>query len=227
MVRFLDKLAQCRLWQALRLCKYEQAVTHKQMEDVAKDESLFGHGDAMLRLLSRGVESVKAEFGVMERALGLIGSIAFASDDEPLEKDDCLLLLQMAAELALNGKTVEQCFTGLPAGSWTWRVVRQNLQELAEASRKSLPGILKSLHSHILEQLDSSRKTLEEGLRAIQANYALKNGETERLLLYHSRVQHRISKWLSMLAQSKADRLGLTITHPLETNGGNGDGPFE
>jgi hypothetical protein len=98
------------LWQALRLCKYERAVTHKQMEDVAKDESLFGHGDAMLRLLSRGVESVKAEFGVMERALGLIGSIAFASDDEPLEKDDGLLLLRMAAELVLNGKTVEQCF---------------------------------------------------------------------------------------------------------------------
>ena len=101
------------------------------------------------------------------------------------------------------------------------------MNELAEASRKSVPGILKSLHSHILEQLDGLRKALEDGLRAIQSNYALKDGETERLLLYHSRVQHRISKWLSMLAQSKADRLGLTITQPLETNGENGDGALE
>jgi len=67
----------------------------------------------------------------------------------------------------------------------------------------------------------------EKGLRAIQANYVLKDGETERLLCIHSRVQHRISKWLDLLAQSKADRFGLTITQPLETNGQHGDGALE
>ena len=78
--------------------------------------------------------------------------------------------------------------------------------------------------SHMLEQRNTSRKTLEEGVRAIEANYVLKDGETERLLLYHSRVQHRISKWLNMLAQSKADRLGLTLVEPVESvNGENGD----
>ena len=41
------------------------------------------------------------------------------------------------------------------------------------------------------------------------------------------RVQNRIAKWLSLLAQSKADRLGLTITEPLESNGENGDGALE
>ena len=56
----------------------------------------------------------------------------------------------------------------------------------------------------------------------------LKDGETERLLLYHVRVQNRIAKWLSMLAQSKADRLDLNLVEPLEaaqisTNGENGD----
>jgi hypothetical protein len=30
-----------------------------------------------------------------------------------------------------------------------------------------------------------------------------------------------------LLAQSKADRLGLTITQPLEVNGENGDGAFD
>ena len=47
-------------WQALRLHKYEKTATHKQLEDAAKDESLFGHSDAMTQLLERGVESVKA-----------------------------------------------------------------------------------------------------------------------------------------------------------------------
>jgi hypothetical protein len=56
------------LWQALRLHRYEQAATHKQIEDAAKDESLFGDGDAMGQLLVRGVESIKAELGVMEKA---------------------------------------------------------------------------------------------------------------------------------------------------------------
>jgi hypothetical protein len=56
----------------------------------------------------------------------------------------------------------------------------------------------------------------------------LRDGETERLLLYHSRVQSRISKWLALLGQAKADRLGLTITQPIETaNGENSNGAFE
>jgi hypothetical protein len=73
-------------WQALRLHKYEKAATHKQLEDAAKDESLFGHSDAMTRLLERGVESVRSELDVMEKALGLIGAVALAGDDEPLSK---------------------------------------------------------------------------------------------------------------------------------------------
>jgi hypothetical protein len=86
--------------------------------------------------------------------------------------------------------------------------------------------------SHMLEQRNTSRKTLEEGVRAIEANYVLKDGETERLLLYHTRVQSRIAKWLSMLAQSKADRLGLNLVEPLEatqisTNGENGDAALD
>jgi hypothetical protein len=56
--------------------------------------------------------------------------------------------------------------------------------------------------------LNTLRKTLEEGVRSIEANYALKNGETKRLLLYHARVQNRIAKWLSLLAQSKAGGSG-------------------
>ena|SRR5215469_16521495 len=81
-----------------------------------------------------------------------------------------------------------------------------------------MPWLLRTLHSHILEQLNTSRKTLEERVRAIQANYALEDGETERLLLYHSRVQRRISKWLNMLAQSNTDRLGLTLVESVEVN---------
>src|SRR4029077_9320833 len=140
--------------------KYERAATQKQLDDVAKEESLFGDDDAMMQVLSRGVESLKTELCIAEKALGLIGAVAFADDNESLEKEDGLLLLRLAVELVLNGKTVEQCFTGLPEDSWTWRVVRENLNELAEASRKSVSGILKSLHSQILEQLDGLRKAL-------------------------------------------------------------------
>ena len=130
-------------------------------------------------------------------------------------------------DVALKGKSVEQAFSEFPEEGWTWSVVRENLSQLCEAAGKSLPWLLKTLHADILEGLASLRKTLEDGVRAIEANYALKEGETERLLLYHARVQNRIAKWLSLLAQSKADRLGLTIIQPLESNGENGDGALE
>jgi hypothetical protein len=214
-------------WQAMRLHKYEKAATHKQLEDAAEHEDLFDHSDAMTQLLSRGVESLKAELGAMEKALGLIGAAGFAPDEESLEREDGEFLLQLAARLVLKGKSVEQAFSGLPEDSWTWSVVRENLSLLCEAANKSLPWLLKTLHADVLEELVGLRKTLEDGVRSIEANYALKDGETERLLLYHARVQNRIAKWLSLLAQSKADRLGLTITQPLESNGENGDGALD
>src|SRR4029077_5642493 len=101
--------------------KYERAATQKQLDDVAKEESLFGDDDAMMQVLSRGVESLKTELCIMGKALGLVGGVVVAGEDESLEKEDGLLLLRLAVELVLNGKTVEQCFTGLPECSWTWR----------------------------------------------------------------------------------------------------------
>jgi hypothetical protein len=74
------------------------------MLDAAKDERLFGDGDAMTRLLSHGIESVKSELAVMEKALGLIGAVAFAGDDEPLSKEDGLFLLQLAARLMIQAR---------------------------------------------------------------------------------------------------------------------------
>src|ERR1700746_774644 len=56
-------------WQALRLHKYERAATHKQLDEAAKEERLFGDGDAMMQVLSRGVESLKTELCIMEKAL--------------------------------------------------------------------------------------------------------------------------------------------------------------
>jgi hypothetical protein len=129
------------LWQSRRLCRYEKAATHNQIENFAKEGSLFGDSDAMMQLLSRGVESIKAELGVMEKVLGLIGAAAFADDDESLEKEDGLLLLRLAVELVLRGKSVEQAFTGLPDDGWTWKTVRENLTELAQAVNKGVPGI--------------------------------------------------------------------------------------
>jgi hypothetical protein len=166
-------------WQALRLHKYERAATHKQLEDVAKEQGIFSDGDAMAQLLERGVESVKADLGVMEKALGLIGAAGFTDDDESLSKDDGELVLQLAARLVLKGKSVEQAFSGLPEDGWTWSVVRENLSELCEAVGKSLPWLLKELHADVMEKLSGLRKTLEEGVRSIEANYALKDGETE------------------------------------------------
>jgi hypothetical protein len=58
----------------------------------------------------------------------------------------------------LKGNTVEQAFTGLPNEDWTWATVRENLNDLAEASGKSVPGILKTLHKHVLEEARNSRE---------------------------------------------------------------------
>jgi hypothetical protein len=181
----------------------------------------------MSQLLVRGVESVKAELGVMEKALGLIGAVAFAGEDEPFERADGELLLRLAIELVCKSKTsFEQAFSGLPEGGWTWGIVRENLTELCQAAGKTMPWLLQALSNSSLEELATLRKTLEEGVRSIEANYTLRDGETERLLLYHARIQNRVAKWLSLLAQSKADRLGLTIIQPGGINGENGDGAF-
>ena len=213
------------LWQSRRLHRYEKAATHRQIEEASRD--VFDDRDAIALLLARGVESVRVELGTMEKALGLIGAVAFAGDDESLSKEDGELVLQLAARLVLNGKSVEQAFSGLPEDSWTWSVVRENLSLLCEAASKSLPWLLKTLHAFVIEELSGLRRTLEDGVRSIETNYTLKDGEFERLVLYHARVQNRIAKWLSLLAQSKADRLGLTITQPLDSNGADGDGAFE
>jgi hypothetical protein len=215
------------LWQARRLHRYEKAATRRQIEDVATREGMLGTGGAMSQLLVRGMESVKTELGVMEKALGLIGSVAFTGKDEPIERADGELLLRLAARLVLKGKTVSEAFSGLPEGGWTWGIVRENLTELCQAAGKTMPWLLQALSNYLLEELATLRNILEEGVRSIEANYTLRDGETERLLLYHARVQKRVAKWLSLLAQSKADRLGLTITQPLEVNGENGDAAFE
>ena len=214
-------------WQSRRLHRYEKAATHRQIEDTATTDGMLGSGGAMAQLLVRGVETVKAELGTMEKALGLIGSVAFAEDDEPLERADGELLLRLAAGLVLKGKTVNEAFSGLPESDWTWGMVWENLTELCAAAGKTMPWLLKTLSNSSLEELAALRKTLEDGLRGLEANYTLANGGTERLQSYHSRVQSRITKWLALLGQSKADRLGLTITQPLEVNGENGDAAFE
>jgi hypothetical protein len=218
------------LWQSRRLHRYEKAATHRQIEEASG--YVLGDGEAIALLLARGVESVKAELGATEKIFALIGAVAFAGDDEAVEREDGLLLLRLAVDLVLKGKNVEQAFSGLPEEGWSWRIVRENLSELCAASGKSLPWLLKTLHSHALEELSSLHKTLEDGLPGIEANYLLKDGEAERLLLYSARIQNRVQKWLSMLAQSKADRLGLNMVEPLDaaqipTNGANGDGALE
>jgi len=169
---------------------------------------------------------------VMEKAFALIGSVAFAGDDEPLERVAGLLLLRLAVDLVLKGKSVEHAFSGLPEDGWTWRIVRENLTELCEVSGKSMPWLLKTLHGHTLEELTALRKTLEDGLRGIEANYVLKDGETERLLLYHARIQNRIAKWLRLIGESRAERAGLMYVRPAEVDGNgvggdNGDGALD
>ena len=213
-------------WQSRRLHRYEKAATRREIEDAADSERLLGSSDAMSQLLVRGVESVKAELGTMEKALGLIGLVAFAGDDEPLERADGELLLRLAAGLVLKGKTVNEAFSGLPESDWTWRMVRENLTELCAAAGKTMPWLLKTLSNSSLEELAALRKTLEDGLRGLEVNYTLANGGTEICNPIISRVQSRITKWLALLGQSKADRLGLTIIQPAGINGENGDGAF-
>src|SRR5215469_147531 len=80
------------LWQSRRLHRYEKAATHRQIEEASRD--VFDDRDAIALLLARGVESVRVELGTMEKALGLIGAVAFAGDDESLSKEDGELVLQ-------------------------------------------------------------------------------------------------------------------------------------
>src|SRR6516162_8443713 len=143
-------------WQERRLQRYVKAATYRQIEEASG--YVLGDGDAMALLLARGVESVKAELSVMEKAFALISSVAFADDDEPLEREDGLFLLRLAVDLMLKGKTPEQAFSGLPEDSWTWRIVRENFSELCDASGKTMPWLLKTLHGHALEELTGLRK---------------------------------------------------------------------
>jgi hypothetical protein len=218
------------LWQSRRLHRYEKAATHRQIEEASG--YVLGDGDAMALLLARGAESIKAELRVMEKALALIAAVAFSCDDEPIEREAGLLLLRLAVDLLLKGKSVEQAFSGLPEGGWTWRIVREHLSELCEASGKSMPWLVKTLHGRALEELSGLRKTLEEGLRGIEANYVLKDGESERLFLYHARIQNRIAKWLRLIGESRAERAGLVYVSPAEVDGNraggaNGDGALD
>jgi hypothetical protein len=219
-------------WQERRLQRYLKAATYQQIEDAAHDVFNHATGDAMTLLLKRGVESLKAELGMMEKALFLIGALAFASDDEPIESEDGLLLLRLAVDLVLKGKNVEQAFSGLPEEGWTWRIVRENLSELCEVASKSMPWLLKTLHGHVLEELTRLRKTLKVGLRGIEANHVLKDGEFERMLLYSARIQNRVAKWLRLIGESRAERAGLVYVRPAEVDGNgaggdNGDGTLD
>jgi hypothetical protein len=213
------------LWQERRLQRYIKAITYRQIEEAAIDVFHQETGDAMTLLLERGVESVRSELAVMEKALGLIGAAALAGDD-PLSKEDGMLLLQLAARLVLKGKSVEQAFSALPEAGWTWRIVRENLSELCEAAGKSLAWLLKTLHAQVMEELAGLRKTLEEGIRGLEASYILKEGVFDRMLLYSARIQNRIAKSLRLIGESRAERAGLTYIRPAETDG-NGDGDLE
>jgi hypothetical protein len=215
-------------WQARRLSRYEKAALHAQMDAASEEEKLFGKGDAFSQVLTRGVESIAAEISELSRLLELAELAALAEDHTPLDAADALLLLQGVLEMTIKGKTVNEAFTGLPVEGWTWAMIRENLNDLAEVSGKSVAALLFALCRRVRDELEELRATLAEGVRAIETHYLLKDGETERLLLYHSRVQSRIAKWLALLGLARDDRLGVTTTRPLEViNGTNGNGAFE
>jgi hypothetical protein len=215
-------------WQARRLHRYEKAAVHAQMDAAAEEGKLFGKGDAFSQVLARGVESIEAAIAELSRLLELAELVTLAEDSAPLETTDAFLLLQRVLEMTIKGKTVHEAFTGLPVEGWTWAIVRENLNDLAEVSGKSVAALLLALCRRVRDELEELRATLVEGVRAIETHYLLKYGETERLLLYHSRVQSRIAKWLALLGLARDDRLGVTTTRPLEvTNGINGDGNLE
>jgi hypothetical protein len=193
------------------------------MDAASEEGKLFDKGDALGQVLTRGVESIEAEIIELSRLLELVELAALADDSAPLETADALLLLQGVLEMTIKGKTVSEAFTGLPVEGWTWAIVRENLGALAEGAGKSVAALLFALCRRVRDNLEELRATLAEGVRAIETNYLLKDGETERLLLYHSRVQSRIAKWLALLGLARDDRLGLTTTRPLEVTNGNGD----
>jgi hypothetical protein len=215
-------------WQARRLSRYEKAALHAQMDAASEDGELLGRGDALSQVLSRGVESIEAEIAGLSKLLELAELAALAEDSTPLETPDAFLLLQRVLEMTIKGKTVNEAFTGLPLSGWTWATIRENLNDLAEGIGKSAAALLLALCRRVRDELEELRQTLAEGVRTIETHYLLKDGETERLLLYHSRVQSRIAKWLALLGLARDDRLGLTTTRPLEvTNGNNGHGTLE
>jgi hypothetical protein len=84
----------------------------------------------------------------------------------------------------------------------------------------------------MLEELTTLRKTLEKGLQGFAANYLIKQGGTERLLLYHARIQNQFVKWVRLIVESKAEREGLVYVRPAEVDGNgvggdNGDGALD
>jgi hypothetical protein len=48
------------------------------------------------------------------KGVGLVGALAFAGEDEPLDQDDGELLLGLAAELMFEGKTISEALLSFP-----------------------------------------------------------------------------------------------------------------
>ena len=206
-------------WQARRVYTYERAKLRQQMDE----EPSFSGGTEMAEVIEAGVDSMKAQIAQCRRVLELIGLERDAADTESIDATDGRLLLRYVVTLATRGKlTLEsEAFPDLPQGEWTWATVRSHLVELAEASGKSVQSILRALHAETLERYDTTRTTLEKGLCTLQANYVLHQGGMELQVHYHDRIANRVTKWLALFGQAKADRLGLFSMRP--DDGGNGE----
>jgi hypothetical protein len=184
----------------------------------------YDGGAEMAEVIQAGVDAMKAAISEFRSVLELIGSERDAPEDEFLDATDGRLLLRHAVNLTTRGKVdaEDTAFPDLPQTSqWTWATVRIALTELSEASGKSVSAILGVLHKETLERYDSTRATLETGLRTLEANYILHLDGMNLLTHYHDRLVGRVGKWLSLFGQAKADRLGLTHLEP--DQGANGD----
>jgi len=68
----------------------------------------------------------------------------------------------------------------------------------------------------------STNKRVSQGRNRVRKSFVLPNSPFVPMFKFTTMLLDSV-----LLAQSKADRLGLTITQPLEVNGENGDGAFD
>jgi hypothetical protein len=184
-------------------------------------EEPFG-GEEVKAVMELGVQTLKERIALAGHLIALATAALGIDADAPIVPEDGRLLLTAAFATELKSKSGPdgQPFDEPP--QWTWDVVREGLEELSEATDKTVETILLAVCRSATRQREQMEVVLKAGVPKLEL--ALVQYGTALTNEYHSKVLGRLTKLLALYGQAQAARLGLNIVQPVGSeNGENGD----